>query len=255
MNWLDFLDKLRSGQKAGMKLGVNIGALTKLIFAGAFNGMIKELPEYSKMPAWQRCVRMADETTKALKSTGKLPKRTKNEPIGLNEINNDVGLVLWRHMANPLFTHNLTTLYPEHMRMVFGFEANKRGNTQKVPMVKEPADGRAGTDLLSAFIYAFESAAMSAAYKKGQRNAAVMGIIVKTEARKYQGHKKFLSVTFFDGYHEYDVTLWPPFGASEFNQATAAALKPCAYGLFVIKPDLYKGKRGGTLVKFYDMIV
>jgi len=256
MKWNEFIDKVASAKKLKIKLGFNAGGIIRLIYAGAFNGLITHDEEYVKMPAYLRCSRMTAEALKAMKSKAALPKSTKTEPIGVRDIKSDASLVLWRHIVNPLFTYNLVNLYSQHLQSHFGFTPNQVGNTKAIPLVKHMSSdtGKPSTDLYSSWAAAFDQEHAMEDYRNGRRNAAAVGVIVKAAARRYgQEGKRCMDVTFFDGFQEYQVTMWPNRNTGDYNLANAADLKACEFGLFVIKPSIYKGKKGGSLIKFYPM--
>lgn len=252
MTWIDFLDKIRALKKQGGKAGFNAGVVTRLIYAGAFNSMLVGNKDYLDLPAHERCLRMTREAVKAMKSNAKLPKASKTEPIGIVDIRNDAGLVLWRHIVNPLFQFNLSSLYKEHLRKTMGFMPSTTGDTRMIPMNLNLPD-KPGCDLYARWEDVYAMPASMKSYQQGIRRCACMAIITKTDKMVMKNGRVALRVYFFDGFREYEIKLWPPQGRDMYDQAKAAYLKPCAVGLLLIKPDVYNGSRTGSLSHFYEM--
>lgn len=253
MKWNEFIDKIRAAKARKISLGFTASSVVTMIFSGCFNGMVAGDAEYMSMPAWKRCSRMSTELLTALGSQAEFPKKTKTQAIGIREIDSDTALVLWRHITNPLFRYSLIGLHKEHLKTMFGFTDNTRGNTQAVPLVKEPSDSKP-TDLLARFDVAFYGG--FAEYSRSAKNAAVLGIISKVSERRYQNNSKTaLDVFFFDGFNEYSLTIWPPFGQKAYSPSSAVDLTPGAFGVLLFKPSVYKGNFGGSLNKFYQIKV
>lgn len=252
MMWNEFVEKVKQAKKDGKKLGFNANMITKLIFSGTFNSMLDPNGEYMKMPAHQRCGAMTAEILAAMGSKAQLPKASKTEAMGIDQIRNDAGLALWRHITNPLFQFNLSILFREHLRVNMGFQYTTTGNTKMIPMTLN-LDGRPGCDLWARWEDIYTQYASYKLYQSGNRMAACIGVVTKIDKFVMKNGKTSLRVFFFDGFREYEIKLWPDYGKTMYNQAKAAYLKPCAVGLFVIKPDMYKGQLTGSLVHFYDI--
>lgn len=268
MQWNEFLDKVRAAKAMKISTGFNIGIVTRLIYAGSFNTMLTGHSDYLAMPPFKRYQRMTAEVANALKSDAQLPKSSKSEPIGIRDIDSEGALILWRHTVNPLFTWPLydvpsfknAILNPE----VFGYAANTQGKRDDagrlhVPFVKNRA-GKTSYDLYASWEYPFENPGSMDEYNKRDpvRKAAIVGIIVDVKLGSYEDKKTGTSkpranVVFFDGFREYETTLWPNWGSGLLNAATMSDLRPCALGILVIKPSTYRGKKGGSLVSFYKM--
>jgi hypothetical protein len=257
MQWNEYLAKIEQLRKDGGKAGFNVGLVIRLIYVGAFQSMIAHDPGYTTMPAWRRCLRMAEEVTKAFGSKAALAKKSKTEPVGIIDINSDAALVLWRHLVNPLFTFNLTGLYGKTLTEGFGFVKNQVGNTATVPYCKEtPGKSLQGIDLYSAWEYVFRAAESYGAYTSWRRAPGVIGVVTSTQARSFQSFgktKTFLAVTFFDGFKTHECVLWPDDKQFHYNEAKAAVLAPCSYGIFLIQPKVIKGRLGGSLKTFYPI--
>lgn len=252
MKWNEFLDKIRALRAAGGKLGFNAGVITRLIYAGTFNSMLTPGDEYMEMPAHKRCLRMTQEAVKAMESKAALPKASKTESVGIADIRNDAGLVLWRHIVNPLFQFNLSTLFKEHLRKTMGFQYSTTGNTRMLPMFLDIKD-KPGCDLWARFGDIFTQPASLKLYQSGAKQCAIMGIITKTDKFTMKNGRTSLRIYFFDGYKEWEIKLWPEYGKTTYNVAKASYLNPCAVGLLVVKPDVYLGSKTGSLVHFYEM--
>lgn len=254
MKWSEFLVKISQLKAKGGKLGFNIGVVTRLIFTGAFNSMLTPGDEYMKMPAFERYQRMTKEAATAMKSKAKLPGKSKTEAIGIDEIRNDAGLVLWRHIVNPLFQFNLASLYKDHLHKTMGFRPSQNGNVRMIPMVLNLPD-KPGCDLWTRWEDVYSQTQNFHTYKAGTRMAAVMGIITKTDKMVMKNGRVALRVFFFDGFKEWEIKLWPERDKETYSPGKAAYLKPCTSGLLVIKPDVYNGTKTGNLIHFYDMNV
>lgn len=268
MLWNEFLEKVRAIKAMKKPTGFNIGVVTRLIYAGSFNAMLAEKPDYLAMPPYLRYRTMVAEVASALKSDAELPKSSKSEPVGIRDIDSEASLILWRHLVNPLFTWPLSDVPSFRSAIlspdVFGFTENHQGKRDErgrpqIPFVKNRSD-RSSYDLYGSWEYPFENPSSMYEYNQrdAKRKAAVIGIVVSVthgtyEDKKTKESKPRANVVFFDGFREYEVTIWPSWGTGQLNAALMSDLKPCAFGILVIKPSVYRGKKGGTLISFYKM--
>lgn len=257
MNWNEFLDKIKEAKKRKIKLGFNANVVTRLIFSGTFNHMIAELPEYTNMYPYKRYQRMVEEILAVMKSKAKLPKATKTEMIGIEDIDSDAKLILWRHLTNPLFRYPLSNILGEWAQKEHGFRLDPSSNPRaRIMTLNFPDDAKkTSLDLYSQWDHVFDSIHSMDMYKKGERMACVLGITLSATVRWTRTGKQCLDVVIFDGCHEYKITLWPPRGQTTFSPAKRSKIKPCKAGLFLIKPSTWRGEKGGSLINFYPAVI
>jgi hypothetical protein len=114
--WETLLENLK-GAKAN-KVSFPVPKLGVMLFAGAFDDFIP--PGMSRSINTYRF--MFEEIKKALKSTAKLPKKTKTESVDLNDGDlTPLKLMLWRQDVNPVCASDVLNLYRAKIISDYGF--------------------------------------------------------------------------------------------------------------------------------------
>lgn len=269
MLWSEFLTKVKTVRAMKKPLGFNIGVVTRLIWSGSFNSSLVSDPActtYMQMLPFERYRLMTADIAKALGSTARLPKSSKTEPIGVCDIDSEAALILWRHIVNPLFTWPLSEVpsFQGMLKEIFSFTPNFQGKydadgKMQIPYVKNRV-GKASYDLYRSWEFPFDNPNLMSEYRARtpQRKAAIIGIIVSVkrgtfEDKKTKEMKPRANIIFFDGFKEYEISMWPSWDTGTLNAAIMSDLKPTAFGVLVIKPEIYRGKKGGALTSFYKM--
>lgn len=162
MKWTEFLDKIVAFKNyaAARQLNLNAGSLTTLLFAGAFDSMIESPTVLTYKDYHQLCTNLK----KALGSKAELPGAKKNEALGIEDIDSEIKLNMWRYQANPLHRFSLVDHFSGFMAAE-GFEkANAidkklifRRRAPESDADRSPKDRERAVEVWSSWRYVFEN--------------------------------------------------------------------------------------------------
>ena len=166
MNWLEFLNKIKAfkTEYASKQLNLNAGSLTTLLFAGAFDTMIDHLP---RPLTYQNYHALCSDLKKALGSKAALPKAKKTEALGIENIDSEIKLNMWRYQANPLHQFSLTDHFRGFMTSE-GFQKTQgrdkrlifRRPAPDTDETKHPKDQERAVEIWDSWRYVFENNAV-----------------------------------------------------------------------------------------------
>jgi len=248
MMWPDFIEKIKTFRKSTKSLGLNAPSLIRLLFSGAFDDMLPK--ELFEIPAQKRYTQLTVDLLSALGSKSKIPKKSKTDVIGLNEVESLGHLMLWRYSTNPFSRYEITSFCKTFLSAQ-GF-AKPQYPSDDVLWVK--AKGRTLVEIRKSWSGLFTSHFALSSYENGSKMLALVGIVVKTSRSYTHSGKPFLTITLFNG-NEYveGIKLWAKDDGT-LNQAMVSQLKPGEMGLAYIKPKPWNDKPSGSLINWTPIL-
>lgn len=216
----DLMAKTKADKRKDIKL--DVGTLSALLFAGAMDELLSETPNY-KLYITKR-----DEMAKVLKSKAALAKKKKNESIGLDDVDSDLKLNLWRMQANPLHHFSFARFFEGALKNR-GFVLTGGKN-----MIAEKIDN--GTHhQIWASCTSLENPQIKRMLQIREKEAVyhfyLLGQVV--ERNHVAGpNKKRLSFNVFTGEDVSPrITMWPPYKQNDIAPVTLQSLQKGSIGL------------------------
>lgn len=250
MTWNEFINKIKEFRKQTGKSPLNAPPMIKLLYGGAFDEMLS--PEARKIPAILRYEGLTKELLDAMGSKASIPKKTKTEIIGLDQVRGMGHLMLWRYSSNPFIQYDLTDYSITFLKSL-GYERPKMQEGD-ITWTRPATDARGRTDILYSWHNIFSRPPVLRCYESGQRNLAVMGIVVKAEKKIYQGHKESLAVVLFNG-HEYtcEMRMWPG-EDGKLNKGILAQMEVGSTGLAMVRPKVWNDKPSAAIISWMPLL-
>jgi hypothetical protein len=257
MIWQDFLEKVsvfkkdyRSGQ-----VTLNVGSLATLIYSGAFDYMVTGKPDHADYR------RMAEEIKNALGSTAKPQKAKKGEIYGIEDIDSDLLLDVWRRSVNPLYQFDFISKLKGFIEKEGFVEFDNVKAREVLPYIKKST--RPPYALSTAWSQLFEDPDYRspffrrATYDQNGRpqqvrwHTALIGLVVNAEIKKIKGDRDSLVFQLNIGAETTGpIRVWPNehgFVPYEFT----STIKKGAIGLAYIKiDDSWNNMKQATLDKW-----
>lgn len=249
MTWTEFIGKIKSYRKEAGKTGLNAPSVIRLLYGGAFDEMLSK--ETMAIPVQERYPQLATELLAAMGSKAKLPKKNKNEMIGIAKINSMGHLMLWRYSINPFVQYDITKFCVSFLKnMGFNRPTLSEGDILWVKPERHDGTNKTRIDVRYSWNNIFSLPTTLNTYEKGYRLLGVVGVIVKADIRIYQETKESLSIVLFNG-HEYtnEIKLWPG-QDGKLNKAVLAQMEVGSLGLAIVKPKTWNDRPTGTLVSW-----
>lgn len=263
MNWDEFVIKLKEAKKLGLNTGLDVGCITNLIYAGAFDDMIGGPP--GKGESLDKYNSMFESVRSALKSKAAKPKKTKTQPIGIDDIKNDTQLGLWRFLVNPMSGFDFMPYCKDilrnrgfselsKMQMDFGlgdaFLLHHQGNTESFPNPSYVVNkwGNAFTDRFGKHVQQM--------ILNGERYICMVGVITASKKLPYSnGSKKRAVLEFYNGSEVVkDLTIWPGRATNRLPDYTLTMGK-MSFGIITIHPKVWNGRKTGTVIGWERFVV
>jgi hypothetical protein len=244
--WQKFVDKLGRFRKETKTLGINVPALMRLIYSGAFDEMLDD--ELKAKPPQIRYKEMVDQVVSVMKSKASLPKATSKELVGINKIDGIGNLMLWRFSTNPFVRYDVSDFCKGFLKSQ-GFERPVMPEGDVTWMKPAKNGNKTRIDIRYSWAELFQKTRVLEAYQK-DRLLGSMCIVVKAEKKMFQSTKESLVVTLFNG-HEYieGVRMWPN-ESGKLNPLIINQIKPYNLGLAIIRPKPWNDRPGGTLLSW-----
>jgi hypothetical protein len=231
MQWDEFLAKTKIAKKMKQTKGLNVGCITKLIFAGVFDGM---LPNVTDNPI-ALYTQMYEDIKKTLGSKAMLPKKSKTQVIGISDIKNPLQLAFWRYQVNPLkFTPILKYLDRDlkdngfnprpHDKQKY-FQYTKFADKENPVFVSTNPDVSLdmSPETTKRFTNRGTKGVPSSKYLMG-----LCGILSKVEYRKFGSEdKEMVSISLFTGERLVDnIIKWPSYHSHTIDESFRALAVP-----------------------------
>ena len=258
MTWPVFVEKLVRAKKEKKNKGLAVPAITNLIFSGAFDGMLDSTPE-DEAALINKYHEMYHEVRDALKSKASLPKAKKGEAVGLEDVASPASLAFWRYQINPLSKFNMLDL-ADHVLKGRGFDKN--GGRGIFTHRRDPqAEGQKTEWVTDRWSDLFlmpkegERGAFWQSITKGIQSVVLVGVISEAKTLRYaNGTKERLSVSLYTGRENVrDLVIWPK-KDGRISEMQKATIKPPAWGLFWVRPQLWNGKKTGMIDKWEELL-
>jgi hypothetical protein len=244
-DWDSFVSKLARAKKEDKIKKISVPSILRLIMCGAFDGlaMQKRQKYNSNLPMYMD---MFAEVCKVLKSKAALPKKGKNDLIGLDKVKNDIQLSLYRWTLNPSgsypFIHSL-----KDKLSVLGFNYDDvRGRYTKLSGDKTKM--MIATDDWKR-IFTFHGTQMWKDVEAGRLIFSIPGIITKANVLwNKERTKERMVVQIYTGKdNTEDLMIWPEYGKNTINPFLKEFIKPGSVWLLDVRPQIRDGKQGGTI--------
>ena len=250
MTWNDFIEKIVVFRKETGKSNLSAPAVMRLLYSGAFDEMLDA--ETMKIPAMDRYAQLLKQVMQAIGSKAQLPKASKIELIGLNQVTKIEQLMLWRFSSNPFVQYNMADFCKSFLKSQ-GFERPQLPEGD-ILWVK-PA--RSGHKLRIDVRYSWQNLFKSPKLLENYENNRLVGsicIITKVEKRLFQGNKESLVISMFNG-HEYieGIRMWPD-KSGVLNPLVTSQIKKHAVGLAVLRPKPWNDKPGGSFIEWVEVL-
>lgn len=253
MKWNEFIEKIKTAKANKLHKSLKMSCIANLIFSGAMDEMIGGSPKMGEM--FDTYMNMFEEIKKAIGSKAALPKKTKNMPLGLSDIQNDTQLGLWRYIVNPTSKFNFLEGNLEFFKSR-GFKepctaAKEAGIHKYFPLTCE-GDVLA-VDRSTYMIKnwgaitdnPFPDRIVKDKFLRGDRYAAIAGVIYKKEMRKFGDNRMMMKLSIYNGEELVDnIVVWP----KRDGRLPEWALGICEmqFGILIAQPKMYKGQLNGT---------
>lgn len=251
-NWDDFINKLKDGKKTGKSKGVSVPCITNLLYAGAFDGLLEDRFQVKK-DRFTVYNELFEEVKSALKSKAGLPSKKKTDTIGLEEVNSDLHLALWRQQVNPLSSFDLIGAHMGQLQM--------RGYTkddQPGRLAWRKKDESTGIinflmpDWQYIFKYLNTPVWTSFTHKDGMARLQFLGIVSESSKLRYaDGQKEMIKFKIYIGKEFTDeIVIWPDRETGKIRDYWRETVKPGLIAIFTVKPTYYNGRYGASLLGF-----
>lgn len=268
-NWVHFLLKLSDAKKAGVTKGISVPAITRLIYAGAFDSMIPDdhSGRIDGKVTYETYEKMHEEVKRALKSKASLPKASKTQSLGIDSIDSNITLLRWRAQASPTFRFNLSELYKNNLENL-GFIEHKPTDAVSKSVVLYKRDRNLGKNrvertllirsweglwsLSKKDIDRFLVKSVQAGGTEYEFYVAFLGFVTEKETRFYsENAKEMLRVKLYLGEDHTDYLIkWPEWGHDRVSESVKMRLDPRRPVLVRVKPTIWKDKYyGGSIVE------
>lgn len=243
--WDAFIDKIKINQKTKIYKGLNSGAITKLLFAGALDSMCTERRRAYKSDLEMYQV-LHTELLSALKSKAALAKKSKSEIIGLNEVKTDIHLALWRYQVNPLASTPFIDILKGSLGLMGFAKDEARNRYQKF------TDANSVIHIVTdewQRVFSFVGQTFWQQIQKGYVVFHMPGIVTNKVVKRYSNNtKEMMVLSLYTGRENIDnIILWPEYGKNNINPYLKEMIKIGGVYLMEIKPSLKDGKQGGQL--------
>lgn len=244
--WEDLLEKLAHVKEEKLLPGLRVGPMVVAIYSGGLDSILQPLIDShgSHINAYNQAYK---DVIKVTGSTAKLPKKNKNDFIGLDEVSNDAQLAAWRNQNSPIGVFPfLNTMKSELEILGFKYDEN-RHNYRKSDPVKNTLD--IATDEWEK-LYSFIGSSYWDQIQSRNFRFHVVGVTTSVEVRKFSNNtKEMMKLSFFTGRESVsDVILWPDWGQDRIDAFLKMIIKPGEIFLFEAVPTFKNGRKGGRLV-------
>ena len=254
MKWDEFLQKIRTYKETCVAGQVNLRAnsLITLLYAGAFDGMIG-----IDRPSVEVYRLLGKELLSALGSKASMPKAKKGDLIGMDKIESNLDLHVWRSSINPTYKFNLIGEFDAFLRnLEFRREdlaspyAYRRASVGRIPETFIFRDVKT-LYLNDEYDYFFRT-------KKAL--VGVFGVVMDFKVRTTKNGSEMGLFKLFTGTDTTEnIYVWPPwrkdqegnFKRQEFlPREITAALRGNKAGLALVKASYWNNTRQLTLLKW-----
>ena len=240
MMWNEFLEKLKQAKKEKKDKKVSVPVLGNLIFSGAFDSMIEG------KPCLDIYKKMFEDIKLVKKSIAQLPPKTKDEYIGLKDVDNEIKLGFWRSQKCPIFNSIPIEDYFEKPLLSYGFVRMKRKDSN-ITFYKE-ATGDKPVVYATTSWNQLISNPKTTEYFQGC-HILIYGMIESAEVRKFGAGKEMMVIKMFNGREiTSDFVLWPKWGESKLSASYKDEIKRGELYSIIVKLGTYKGRINGTVV-------
>lgn len=245
-SWEDFVSKLARAKKENKIAKMSVPTLIRLTYGGAFDSLTieKRKKHPSNLSMYHE---MFAETLAALKSKASLPKKGKNDIIGLDQVKNDLTLSLWRYQVNPSGSYPfLDTLKDKLSIMGYSYESARNryskvsGDKTKMTIASDEWKR----------IFSFHGTKFWEDIQYGRVTFALPGIITKASVLwNKERTKERMVVQIYTGKdNTEDLMIWPKYGENTVNPYYKEFIKPGSVWLLEVKASLRDGKQSGSIL-------
>lgn len=239
------MQKLEAVKEEKLIPSLRVGPMIVAIYSGAMDSILQELIDKhgSHIKAYQEAY---DDLIKTTGSSAKLPKKKKNEFIGLDEVKTDAQLAAWRNQNSPIGVFRFIYSIRSELEML-GFKYEEyRKNFRRFDQKNNVME--IATDEWEK-LYSFIGSDYWDQIQRRQYRFHVIGVVTSAQVQKFHTTKEMFKVSFFTGKESVtDVVLWPEWGSEKVNPYLKMAIKQGEMFLFEVVPTFNKGKKGGKLV-------
>lgn len=265
--WPQFVDKLTQAKKKSLSKGISVPAITRLIYAGAFDSFLSAPATVDTYKT------MYNEVKAALKSKASLPKASKTQTIGIDEIDSGVALHRWKNEVSPIFRFSLIELF-KHQLSSLGYlknppsaklrnllyirerELGYRDGVQEIEKTAIVDSWEAFWKMPQQFLDSF---LLDSVMSRDNRirykfDIAFVGFVSAVENKFYgPDAKEMIKVKLYLGKdHTNFLIQWPDRNTGKIPIHTKSRLELKRPVLMRVKPNLYKDKfRGGTVIEIH----
>lgn len=243
-SWTEFiagLTDLKTNYETG-SLTINFGSVMTLILTGVFDEWFD--PEQLGIEFYR--ARIA-ELKKALKSSATGGKAKKNQTFGVSDIITDFDLQVWRYENNPLYTFNFVNKFSAELKSMHFKETGKAKYPMKSSEYMLYTDWNDVFENVNTYTYFSKPA-------DGKLRLAVLGMVKDFRDAGFEkdGVKKESLVfkMFLGDCMTEDLRVWGNFRSNKVPKAIRENVKNGAIGLCIIKPNLWNGRKTGSVEDF-----
>lgn len=255
--WPELLESLKESKKHECKKLIKLSArsLYTMLYSGHFDSLFDKPPTAAEYDV------LSVQLAKALGSHAQLPKKTKTQKYGIDDIRGrSLILHMWRKQVNPIYSFDFMSFLKNQLIDDQKFQFNTK--SKKVPYTKEMGKGdyKIKLHLWRSYRLLEQDKAAQEMYKdaEGTKLPCFVGVITDVIKFKYglEKEKEAMKFKLFVGEGSTtDIMIWPKNDSLTVAESLKQAVKEGVLAIVNTRCGEYKGSlsltfKGMTLLEY-----